>query len=282
MSNAIIGYQNRIDSVTFASYGSWEASLPLANIQNRQIGKKARSTNNANSSTKLRFSTNNSRIITTVGIVGHNLTGFSTWRYKVYSDGGYTTLAYDSGIRNVWSQAPYGTYEWEDLRFWDLSPTDEEISLYTKTLVFSVPVVIDALFYEIEFFESVAAYVEIGRIFIGSKYQPIINMSLGASIGYESATVVDTAISGAEYFDKRESYRVAKFTLDHLTDAEALLNNDIMKLSGTDNEILYIWDDEDTENLQKRSFLGRLRSLSPIVQPYYNKHQTSYEIKELL
>jgi len=282
MSNTIISYQNRIDDVTFGAYGSWTAALPLTNIQNRQISKVARSTNGDNANTRMRFTTDIARIVSTVGIVAHNLSSSATWRYTVYEDAGYTTLAYDSGTLDVWPQMPYGTYEWEDVHFWDLTATDEEISYYTKTLVYSVDVVVSEQYYQIEFFDDLAAYVEVGRLFIGAKYQPVIGMNLGASIGYESATLVDTALSGAEYFDRRDSYRVAQFTLDHLTYDESIMNNDIMKISGTDAEILYIWDDSDALNLQRRAFLGRLRTLSPISQPYNTRYQTSYEIKELL
>ena len=284
MANTIIGYQNRIDAVTFAAYGSWSTSLPLNNIKTRQLSKKARSTDDANASTKLRFSTDIERIVSTLGIIAHNLSVNATWRYRVYSDSGYATLVYDSGTLDVWPSSPYGSYEWEDVHFWDLTPTDEEIAYYTKNLIYVIPSIVSAQYYQIEFFDSSNSdgYVELGRIFMGSTYQPVLNMNLGASIGYESATVVDTAMSGAEFFDRRDSFRIAQFTLDHLTYAESILNNDIMKLSGTDLEVLYIWDSADALNLQRRSFLGRLRSLSPISQPYNTRYQTTYEIKELL
>jgi hypothetical protein len=284
MSNTIIGYQNRIDAATFAAYGSWSTSLPLTNIKTRQLSKKARSTNAANSSTKLRFALDIDRIVSTLGIIAHNLSVDSTWRYRVYSDSGYATLVYDSGTLNVWPSSPYGTYEWEDEHFWDLLPTEEEISYYTKNIIYVVPEIVAAKYYQIEFFDSANTdgYIELGRIFVGQTYQPVLNMNLGASIGYESPTIVDTAMSGAEFFDRRESFRVAQFTLDHLTYAESILNNDIMKISGTDLEVLYIWDSADALNLQRRSFLGRLKALSPISQPYNTRYQTTYEIKELL
>jgi hypothetical protein len=284
MSNTIIGYQNRIDAATFAAYGSWSTSLPLTNIKTRQLSKKARSTNAVNSSTKLRFALDIDRIVSTLGIIAHNLSVDSTWRYRVYSDSGYATLVYDSGTLNVWPSSPYGTYEWEDEHFWDLLPTQEEISYYTKNIIYVVPQIVAAKYYQIEFFDSTNTdgYVELGRIFVGQTYQPVLNMNLGASIGYESPTIIDTAISGAEFFDRRESFRIAQFTLDHLTYAESILNNDIMKISGTDLEVLYIWDSADALNLQRRSFLGRLKALSPISQPYNTRYQTTYEIKELL
>jgi hypothetical protein len=284
MSNTIIGYQNRIDAATFAAYGSWSTSLPLTNIKTRQLSKKARSTNAANSSTKLRFALDEERIIGSVAIVNHNMQKDATWRYRVYSDSGYATLVYDSGTINVWPLMPFGSYEWEDSRFWDLQLSAEEIALFTKTLTYVPSTVTSARYYQIEFFDSTNTdgYVELGRIFVGAIYQPALNMSLGASIGDETNTIVDVALSGAEFFDRRNSSRVAQFTLDHLAYNESIINGDIMKISGVDAEVLYIYDDNTALDLHRRAFLGRLRALSPISQPYNTRYQTTYEIKELL
>jgi hypothetical protein len=284
MSNTIIGYQNRIDAATFAAYGSWSGTLPLTNIKTRSLSRKARSTNAVNSSTKLRFSLDSARVIGSVAIVNHNMQKDATWRYRVYSDSGYSTLIYDSGTINVWPLMPYGSYEWEDENFWDLQLSDEEIALFTKTLTYVPDTIESAQYYQVEFFDSTNTdgYVELGRIFIGSIYQPTLNMSLGASIGDEANTVVDVALSGAEFFDRRTSYRVAQFTLDHLTYNESIINGDIIKISGVDAEVVYIYDDNTALDLHRRAFLGRLRALSPISQPYNTRYQTTYEIKELL
>ena len=284
MSNTIIGYQNRIDAATFAAYGSWSTTLPLTNIKTRSLSRKARSTNAANSSTKLRFALDSSRIIGSVAIVNHNMQKDATWRYRVYSDSGYSTLVYDSGTINVWPLMPFGSYEWEDDNFWDLQLSDEEIALFTKTLTYVPDTIESAQYYQIEFFDSTNTdgYVELGRIFVGSIYQPALNMNLGASIGDETNTVVDVALSGAEFFDRRTSYRVAQFTLDHLTYNESIINGDIIKISGVDAEVVYIYDDNTALDLHRRAFLGRLRALSPISQPYNTRYQTTYEIKELL
>lgn len=284
MSNMVLSYQNRIDAATFAAYGSWQASLPLTNLQNRSLSKIARSTDATNASTKFRFSTDIARIIGAVGFVNHNLSSTAQYRYRVYSDSGYTTLAYDSGTLDVWPQMPFGTYEWEDLRFWDLTATDEDLALFTKTLIHIPTASVSEQYYQVEFFDTANenGYVQLGRVFIGSIYQPFYNMDIGASIGYESGTVIDTAMSGAEYFDRRGSYRVARFNLNHLTSEEAVLNNDIQKISGTDAEVLFVYDPSDNLNLSRRSFLGRIRTMSPIEQPYATRFATNYEIKELL
>lgn len=284
MSNMILSYQNRIDAATFGAYGSWEASLPLTNLQNRSLSKVARSTSASNANTRFRFTLDTARIISAVGFVNHNLSSSATYRYSVYSDSGYTTLVYDSGTLDVWTQMPYGTYEWEDLQFWDLTATDEDLELFTKTLIFIPTASVSEQYYQVEFFDSGNAdgYVQLGRVFVGAIYQPTYNMNVGASIGYETGTLIDSAISGAEYFDRRESYRVARFTLADMDSNEAALNNDIQKICGTDAEVLFVYDPNDEVNLYRRSFLGRIRSLSPIEQPYATRFATSYEIKELL
>lgn len=284
MGNVIIGYQNRIDTSTLAAYGAWTSTLPLANIKTRQLAKKARSTNALAASTRLRFALDAERIIGSVAVVAHNMQRDATWRYRAYSDSGYTTLAYDSGVLNVWPLMPFGSYDWEDLRFWDLQLSAEEVALFTKTLIYVPGSTVAAQYYQIEFFDetNTDGYVELGRVFVGSVYQPAINMSLGASIGDETRTVIDTALSGAEFFDRRQSNRVARFTLDHLTYGESIINGDIIKISGVDAEVVFIYDDSTALDLNRRAFLGRLMALSPISQPYNTRHQTTYEIKELL
>ena len=284
MSNMLLSYQNRIDGSTFGSYGSWSASLPLTNLKNRTLAKVARSTDATNASTRFRFSLDIARIIGAIGFVNHNLSSSSQYRFRIYSDSGYTTLEYDSGMVNVWPQMPFGTYEWEDLRFWDLTATDEDLELFTKTLIHIPTVSVSEQYYQVEFFDTANedGYVQLGRVFLGAIYQPFYNMDLGASIGYESGTLIDEALSGAEYFDRRQSFRVARFNLNHLTNEEAILNNDIQKISGTDAEVLFVYDPSDAVNLHRRSFLGRIRTLSPIEQPYATRFATSYEIKELL
>lgn len=284
MANAIIAYQNRIDEATFASYGSWEASLPLTNLKNRTLSKVARSTDDANASTKLRFSLTKERIAGAVAIINHNMSTDATWRFKIYSDSGYTTMTYDSGVLEVWPTMPSGFYEWEDDGFWSMRLPEEDRPLFTSTCIHVPSTIVAGRYFEILFFDTAnsAGYVQVGRVFIGRKYQPTINMGLGASVGYEARTIIDEAISGAEYFDRRQSFRVARFDLSLLESNDAYINSDLQKISDTEAEIVFVYDPDDPIALSRKSFLGRLRTLSPIEQPYTTFYRTSYEIKELL
>jgi hypothetical protein len=284
MANAIVAYQNRIDESTFASYGSWDASLPLTNLKNRVLSKVARSTDDANASTKMRFSLTKERIVGVVAVVNHNLSTTATWRYRVYSDSGYSTLTYDSGTLDVWPTMPVGYFEWEDDGFWFMKTPEEDRELFTATTIHVPTVTVIAQYYQIEFFDDTNpdGYVQLGRVFVGKKYQPTINMNLGASVGYESRTLVDEALSGSEYFDRRNSFRVARFSLGLLDASDSSLNADLMKVQDTDQECVFVYDADDSIGISRKSFLGRLRTLSPIEQPYATTYQTNYEIKELL
>lgn len=284
MANCIFGYQNRIDESTFGAYGSWEASLPLNNLKTRLLSKVARSTDASATSTRLRFAIAKDRVVGVLAIANHNLTVDATFRYRIYSDSGYSTMVYDSGTLNVWPDMPYGYYEWEEEPFWDLSMTNEQRILSAKTLIHIQTNITNATYYQIEFFDTANpdGYVQLGRIFLGTKYQPEANMNLGASIGLETDTLIDKALGGAEFFDRRESFRVARFTLDYLNQSDSIINSDMMRISGIDAEVVFVWDNSTDIIRNRRGFLGRLRSLSQIEQPYNTRFQTTYEIKELL
>lgn len=284
MANCIFGYQNRIDESTFETYGSWETTLPLLNLKNRLLSKVARSVDATATSTRLRFAIAKDRVVGVLAVANHNLTVDATFRYRIYSDSGYSTMVYDSGTLNVWPDMPYGYYEWEEEPFWDLSMTDEQRILSAKTLIHIQTNITNARYYQIEFFDTANpdGYVQLGRIFLGTKYQPEANMNLGASIGLETDTLIDKALGGAEFFDRRESFRVARFTLDYLNQSDSIINSDMMRISGVDAEVVFVWDNSTDIIRNRRGFLGRLRSLSQIEQPYNTRFQTTYEIKELL
>ena len=72
MANIFLAWQNRADEGTLAG-GSWTASLPLTNLQNRTVQKVARSTNVNASSTQFTLDLQQSRVISALALVGHNI-----------------------------------------------------------------------------------------------------------------------------------------------------------------------------------------------------------------
>lgn len=284
MGNALIAYPNRTDQAVLSG-GSWTAGLPLTNLQTRKIKQVARSTNANNSSTKFDVALDKARKITLLGFVNHNLSLDATYRVRAYSDAGYTTLEYDSGVLPVWPSV-YNTedLEWEDDNFWTGQFTEEEIEDFVWTLPHLVTEFVYVRYWRIEFFDSTnaAGYVQIGRLFIANGWSPVTNMSYGAGLTYEDDTVVDKALSGAEYFDERLPYRVAMFNLEFMEEDEGMTKAfDIQLRQGIKEEVFYMFDTEDTLHILRRTFLGRLQTLNPVEFPLPALTRSAFKIKEL-
>lgn len=124
-------------------------------------------------------------------------------------------------------------------------------------------------------------YIEFGRLFVGSVWQPLNNATWGASIGWETDTAMQRAMSGTPYFDRKEGRRVTRFTLAPLSRDEALGRIfEIQRKAGIDGEILMVWDKDDAINLLRQSYLGRLRQLGPIERVFVDNHSNAFEIEE--
>lgn len=198
----------------------------------------------------------------------------------------WQSYQYDSAVQPVWPIVyTYGILEWEDDNWWAGTTLDEDKIGYN--LVFT-NILAEAVFctnLRFEFFDTTnpTGYVQFGRLFLSTAWLPTINMSIGASLGYETQTVVDTTLSGADYFDRRTPYRVAKFDLKWMTEDEGnAFAFDMQRLLGVDQEVLFMWDINDTVHRLRRTFVGRLRVLSQIDMPYLDVLHTPFEIKELI
>lgn len=193
---------------------------------------------------------------------------------------------YDSGVLPVWP-ALYTTLEleWEDDNWWSGSIATEDRAGYTWTLIHIFNQNLYMKQYKIDLFDSANTdgYVEIGRLFMSPAYQPTKNIGYGESIGYEPNTKILASPSGIEYFDAQNNFRVARFSLNFIDTDEAMSNVfEMQRKQGDSEEILYIFDPDDVNHKLRRSFLGRMRGMSPIEQPYLSLHQSGFEIKELL
>lgn len=285
MSNCMIGFPNRTDAATLSN-GSWVSTLPLANLQNRVLGKVARSADATLASTKFDMDLGAPKNIRLAAIINHNCSLTALMRLRGASDSGFTSVVYDSGWTAVWPVVyTTSSLEWEDDNWWSCQYTAEEMAGYTAAFVQALPTNTLARYWRIEINDTTnsAGYVQIGRVFIGPAWQPSISMTYGEAIAWETATTAQTALGGAEYFQRRTPYRVQTFTLNWMNTDEALSNAfEIQRRAGMDAEVLWVFDPDDTVHALRRRFIGRLRKLNPIQHPYLNTHSTAFEIKELL
>lgn len=279
----VLGYPNLIDSTTLSG-GSWLAALPLNNIKNRLINKVARSTNLTLANTQFTITKPDDSRINVIAVVGHNLS--LSAKYKITAFSG-ATLIYTADWQPAYPIIyPSGVLEWEDNNFWTGTPTQDDITGTVRSLIHILPNSLLATSVKIEFDDTTnpATYIDVGRVFIGKSWSPVLGIALGgATLKWETKTDTQESLGGSEYFQRRTPYRVANFTLPLLTEAEGLTNAyEIMRGAGIDKEVLYIHSSSDTEQAFRRRFLGRLRQLSPIEYPVYSRTSTAFEIKEII
>lgn len=291
MANLLIGWPNRIDEATVAG-GSWQAAMPLANVKNRVLGIRARSTDDATSSTKFTINLGRLRPIRGLALANHTLSSPAKVRVVATEGdpaGSPGATLYDSGWLPAWD---YGlgawnvaNFEWADERFWAGGFLPEEIEGYRATWVHALQNAVMAQWWQVQMDDTAnpAGYVEVGRVFIGECWEPEHNASYGAAVGYESRTEVEEARSGAEYFDRRSAFRVWRGSLDWLSADEAMARAmELDRRMDVSGEVLFVLDRDDRRNMLRTSFLGRLRRLSAIEHPYLDTHRKAVEIKELL
>ncbi|MFZ5669137.1 MAG: hypothetical protein ACOY4K_06560 [Pseudomonadota bacterium] len=285
MANTILAYGNQIDGATLSG-GSWLASMPLTNLQDRRIGKIARSASPAAVHTKFDIDFSGTRLHRVIGLVGHNLTTAARYRLTLSSAADFSTIVHDSGWLDVWPTVyPSGTLPWGSPSWWTGKYSAEEIAAYTATIIYILETSTNARYIRVELDdeENPAGYVQLGRVFAGDGYQPVRNITYGASMTWVDPTEVQESLDGAESFNERRPYRVAKFGLDAMTEAEAMADAfELIRSMGISKEVIFIWDPDDTVHALRRQFLGRFRQLNPIENAGPNRWKAPFEVKELL
>lgn len=280
----MIGFPNHADSTTLSG-GAWTATLPLNNLKNRIIGKVARSSTAATADTNFDIDLGAEKKIRISALVNHNFSLDAKYRLRGSAVSNFATSVYDSGWLDVWPVVyPYESLDWEDANWWGGKYTDEQRAGYTATLVEAEATNILARYWrwEIDDTTNAAGYVQVGRLFIGPAWQPTLNMSYGATSGWETKTEVQEALGGAEYFQRRTPYRVQNIALQ-MSENEGLANVfEIQRRAGIDAEVLWIFDPADTVHALRRRYLARMRKLSAIEYPYFDTNKTTFELKELL
>lgn len=277
----IIAYPNKIDKNSTVSGGNWSLNFPLINIKDRVLKRKARTINTLESSTKFTIQWNKVQSISAFSLVSHNLTVDASWKVKFYLD---NTLLYESPLGNIW-EPYYSTFdlEFEYDNWWSGLPDQEAIDEFTPiTVWFGDLYVVNKIEIEIFDTENPDGYIEIGRVFVSSFWQPKINVSFGANFGTQVNTTVEEALSGTDYFDRRQPKRTMSFSLNRLTEEEAFGRvQDMQRELGIDRELLIAFDRQGDYRYHK-TFLGRLKELNALDQPYTDYYSSSFEITEIL
>lgn len=287
MSNILISFPNRSDSGTLSA-GTWQAALPLANLQNTQLAKVARSTAATLASTKFDCDLGSDLYLRVVALPGTTqLTRAAKWRIRGSNDASFGSSVYDSGWIDIYPVIyPTGVLNFGDPGFFDgkLAAVDYTAG-YRVQPVHILTTISTSRYWRIELDDTTNGdgYVEIGRLFMGYAYQPTINMKTGYSFGWQTTSSSTETDGGAVFHDDRARRRLVEFVLAQETTDEALVRGfEATRQLGTAGQFFVVTDPDDTEHLHRRAFLGTLKELSPLRFPYSSRADQAWAVVEEL
>lgn len=189
-------------------------------------------------------------------------------------------------------------WTWSSPNWFSRRLTELDLYGFTRTYSINLPLIMDntargtqaanGRYIKIKltdtFASSLREYIDIGRLFIGSKFMPAKPDTLrDTTISYSDKSIVTESIGGEHFYDKRSVKRTIDFTFGVLSAPEVYDGIlDVQRKVGLTGEVLVIPDITDTIYGFKRNFLGRFTALNPISRLSYNWYSNKISIEEIL
>ena len=284
MANALICFPIASDQSTLTG-GNWLAGLPLSNLQLPGLEHLARSTNDAHASTIINEDAGSSQYVRVVALVRSNVSAAAQWRFRMSENADMSAPVFDSTQIDCWpEQWPVGLLYHGHPNAADRRFTNADIARLRWDLVMVLPPGKAARYRRLEIFDDTnpAGYVEAARLVMAPAFQPTANMNLGVELGSRENSVIEQSLSGVTQVDVRSKRRSASMTFGWLRTDEALLLNDLRSQLGFDQQFYFVFDPDDTYNLQRRSFLAQQRELSAMQLAFHDVGANPMAIDEVL
>lgn len=284
MGTMLIAYRNYVDGGTLSG-GSWQASLPVTNLADRQPRKVARSINAAEASTVAILDIGAGQPIRFVGLIRHNLTQAGRWRLTMAADPAFTIDVVDSGWTDAWpSIFPFGTGAWGEY-IWGGKIDAEEASAYglSSYQIFGDSPRRRYLRIEISDEANPSGYIEIGRLIVAPAWQPSLNMQLGWSIEQVDQSRIVKSRGGQTFVDTVPKFRRLRFKLSHLeADEMFAAAYELERLKGKGGEILVMADPDNLTHLHRQTIYGVLGETTPVMNQEYGRFEKDFVVEELI
>lgn len=264
MANIAFLYRSLSDTGIFSG-GSWVGTMPITGAAN-PFGNAARTNNTLATSTKFVVDLQAEYPVRMFAFLRHNLTLAGTIRVKVYNAASVLTL--DQTIAApadvVWGSKRWEGFPWET-RLYDETPGGPQ-SVY----IHPTPVAARYVHVDIVDTANPDGYVQIHRFMCGDPYQPELNFTHGAQLGWVDPSIITEARSGIEWVDLRPKRRTFMGQFDALTEGEAMGEvYDMMRVCGRTNPLVMVYDPEDDARVKlRRTVYGRFQELTPIETSY--------------
>jgi hypothetical protein len=258
-----LGYPNLADTAT-TSGGSWQAGLPVANVQTRSFAKVARSTDATTGSTQFRLDHGSAKSARALCLAGHNLTAAATITWSRGTSSGGAEV-YAGAAVNAWQITPY------------------TVSGRDYAVVIVLPQAYSARHDLIEIADAAnpAGYVEIARAWVSSVWVPTYNAAYGLRDGIEDLSSVDRSDGGALWVTQRRKLRTVELVLEGLTPEEADALHNVQMAAGTTDEVLYLPDLTSPAAQQRYGYISTLHEISAIEYPFHRMRTLPLRLREV-
>jgi len=262
------------------SGGAWEAMLPLAHLQDRQVQRKARSVDADPSSTTFDVDLGSIEAASVVALAGHNLTQLAQWRVRLSQlDPTFADAEFDSGTVDVWPQlVPFGALDWGVFN-WGQSLPDVEAAALGGYAVVVLPAPTLFRYARVELFDGTNGdgFVEAGRFVLADAFQPTRGQRLGWSRQTVDPSRVTESRGGQRWFDLRRKRQRVDLEFQALSAAEMQVVDLFDRIVGVSGDVLVVLDPVDAGGLYRNTLLGTMAELSPLIgayrglAPYYGR-----------
>lgn len=269
------------------SGGSWLSGLPLANLQDADLSKVARSTNLDSASTLVNIDLGTDRGIRVWSLLRHNLSLTATLRLTAWGESSHTTLLHDTGTIPAWlTFYPPDSLPWGHPDLWNGLINIEDRAGYMFDFIRAFSDQVIARYWQLVIVDTANpdGYVELGRCILAPAWEPPSDMNYGATVGWESNATTAQTRSGKRWIDETAQWRTATCTLAGMTPGQAMsCVLDMQRRLGKSGEALFVFDPTDEyQAMWQRSFLCTMVELSPIEYPYFDANTAAFKLQEVL
>ena len=97
--------------------------------------------------------------------------------------------------------------------------------------------------------------MDISRIFIGSRFEPVNNLEFGFSMKQKDLSVSERMEDGSLFIQKKEKFRTLTISLADITNSERQELTHLVNQSGTQNDIFVsVFGGEDSASQLRRDY----------------------------
>lgn len=281
--NMIISSTNYVDTANTITADDEVATLPVSNLQDRQIVKIWR---NTQTTAQIDVDFTSARIINFAALIKHNISQTGTIRWRLSNASDFSTTVYDSGTVDAWpiveefGTLPWGVFQWGGY----LNP--EVAALYTISTFDVLDEAVAARYLRIDISDpsNPDGYLQAGRLICGPAYEPSINYANGVEFEFIDQSRVTKSRGGQTFVDEVERFRRMRFELINLPEAEIFGNifNQVDRLRGISQDILIIPQPDSPDTWITQNIYGRISQTGPIVNSALDYYTRLIEVEELI